>query len=73
MLETNPHTKLRSNRNSDCQIVPAYCGRQYQRKVIVLLGRHGLIGETVYKLTGWTVSLTWQRTVIAIKVTLNLS
>jgi molybdate transport system permease protein len=33
--------------------------------LIVLLGRHGLIGESIYKLTGWTVAFTWQAAVIA--------
>lgn len=36
--------------------------------LIVLLGRHGLIGETVYNLTGWTVAFTWQAAVIAATV-----
>ena len=36
--------------------------------LIVLLGRHGLIGETVYKVTGWTVAFTWQAAVIAATV-----
>lgn len=36
--------------------------------LIVLLGRHGLIGETIYKLTGWTVAFTWQAAVIAATV-----
>jgi len=33
--------------------------------LIVLLGRHGLIGEPIYNLTGWTVAFTWQAAVIA--------
>ena len=33
--------------------------------LIVLLGRHGLLGEPVYNLTGWTVAFTWQAAVIA--------
>jgi molybdate transport system permease protein len=33
--------------------------------LIALLGRHGLIGESVYNLTGWTVAFTWQAAVIA--------
>jgi len=33
--------------------------------LIVLLGRHGLIGEPVYRLTGWSVAFTWQAAVIA--------
>ena len=33
--------------------------------LIVLFGRHGLIGEPIYELTGWTVAFTWQAAVIA--------
>lgn len=33
--------------------------------LIVLLGRHGLIGEPVYNWTGWSVAFTWQAAVIA--------
>ena len=33
--------------------------------LIVLFGRHGLIGEPIYALTGWTVAFTWQAAVIA--------
>jgi molybdate transport system permease protein len=33
--------------------------------LIVLLGRHGLIGEPIYSLTGWTIAFTWQAAVIA--------
>ena len=33
--------------------------------LIVLLGRHGLLGEPIYHLTGWTVAFTWQRTLAA--------
>ena len=33
--------------------------------LIVLFGRHGLIGEPIYDLTGWTVAFTWQAAVIA--------
>jgi molybdate transport system permease protein len=33
--------------------------------LIVLFGRYGLIGEPIYKLTGWTVTFTWQAAVIA--------
>src|SRR5258705_1227902 len=33
--------------------------------LIVLLGRHGLIGEPISKLTGWTVAFTWQAAGIA--------
>ena len=36
--------------------------------LIVLLGRHGLIGGAVYSLTGWTVAFTWQAAVIAATV-----
>jgi len=36
--------------------------------LIVLLGRHGLIGETIYNVTGWTVAFTWQAAVIAATV-----
>ena len=33
--------------------------------LIVLLGRHGLIGGFLYDLTGWTVVFTWQGAVVA--------
>jgi molybdate transport system permease protein len=33
--------------------------------LIVMFGRHGLLGEPIYKLTGWTVAFTWQAAVIA--------
>src|SRR4030095_12627259 len=33
--------------------------------LIVLLGRHGLIGEYIYRITGWTIAFTWQSAVIA--------
>ncbi len=33
--------------------------------LIVIFGRHGLVGEPIYKLTGWTVAFTWQAAVIA--------
>jgi molybdate transport system permease protein len=33
--------------------------------LIVLCGRHGLIGAPIYKLTGWTVAFTWEAAVIA--------
>jgi len=36
--------------------------------LIVLLGRHGLIGEPINKLTGWTVVFTWEAAVIAATV-----
>lgn len=33
--------------------------------LIATFGRHGLIGEPIYNLTGWTVVFTWQAAVIA--------
>jgi molybdate transport system permease protein len=36
--------------------------------LIVLLGRRGLLGQYIYKLTGWTVTFTWQAAVIAASV-----
>jgi molybdate transport system permease protein len=33
--------------------------------LIVLCGRHGLLGGPIYNLTGWTVTFTWQAAVIA--------
>jgi len=33
--------------------------------LIILFGRHGLIGEPIYRITGWTVVFTWQAAVIA--------
>jgi molybdate transport system permease protein len=33
--------------------------------LIVLFGRHGLIGEPIYNLTGWTITFTWQAAVVA--------
>src|SRR5262249_12861299 len=36
--------------------------------LIVLLGRHGLIGESIYNLTGWSIAFTWQAAVIAATV-----
>lgn len=33
--------------------------------LIVLLGRHGIIGEFIYNLTGWTIVFTWQGAVVA--------
>ena len=33
--------------------------------LIVLLGRRGLIGGTIYDLTGWTFAFTWEGAVIA--------
>jgi len=36
--------------------------------LIVLLGRHGLLGQYIYELTGWTVAFTWQAAVITATV-----
>ena len=36
--------------------------------LIVLLGRHGLIGSYLYELTGWSVVFTWWAAVIAAAV-----
>ncbi len=36
--------------------------------LIVPLGRRGLLGQYIYKLTGWTVTFTWQAAVIAAAV-----
>jgi len=36
--------------------------------LIVLLGRHGLLGEPIYNITGWTIAFTWQAAVIAATV-----
>ncbi len=33
--------------------------------LIVLLGRHGLLGSFIYDLTGWTFAFTWQGAVAA--------
>src|SRR6185295_11620121 len=33
--------------------------------LIVLLGRHGLIGAPIYSLTHWTIAFTWQAAVVA--------
>jgi molybdate transport system permease protein len=33
--------------------------------LIVLFGRHGLLGEPIYRLSNWTVVFTWQAAVIA--------
>ena len=33
--------------------------------LIVLFGRHGLIGEPLYEATGFTVAFTWQAAVVA--------
>ena len=36
--------------------------------LIVLLGRHGLLGQYIYELTGWTVAFTWEAAVITATV-----
>lgn len=36
--------------------------------LIVLLGRHGLLGQPIYRLTGWTITFTWQAAVVAATV-----
>src|SRR5258705_13857485 len=36
--------------------------------LIVLLGRHGLIGETLYRVTGWTIAFTWEAAGVAANV-----
>ncbi|HEV2500848.1 MAG TPA: molybdate ABC transporter permease subunit [Terriglobia bacterium] len=36
--------------------------------LILLLGRSGLLGRYVYRLTGWSVAFTWQAAVIAATV-----
>ncbi len=33
--------------------------------LIILLGKNGIMGNYIYKLTGWTVMFTWQAAVIA--------
>ena len=33
--------------------------------LILLLGRHGLVGRYVYRLTGWTLAFTWEGAVVA--------
>lgn len=33
--------------------------------LIVMLGRHGVLGGLVFNLTGWTIAFTWQAAVIA--------
>jgi molybdate transport system permease protein len=33
--------------------------------LIILLGRHGLLGEFLFRVTGWTISFTWQAAVVA--------
>ncbi len=36
--------------------------------LILLLGRHGVLGEPLYALTGWTLTFTWVAAVIAATV-----
>jgi molybdate transport system permease protein len=36
--------------------------------LIILLGKNGIIGNRIYKLTGWTIMFTWQAAVIAATV-----
>lgn len=36
--------------------------------LIILLGKNGIIGNHIYKLTGWTIMFTWQAAVIAATV-----
>jgi molybdate transport system permease protein len=36
--------------------------------LIILLGKNGIIGNYIYKLTGWSVMFTWQAAVIAATV-----
>jgi molybdate transport system permease protein len=33
--------------------------------LILLLGRHGLLGRYLYSLTGWTLAFTWEAAVVA--------
>jgi len=33
--------------------------------LILLLGRHGLLGRYMYRLTGWTLAFTWEGAVVA--------
>ena len=33
--------------------------------LILLLGRHGLVGRYLYRLTGWTLAFTWEGAVVA--------
>jgi len=41
--------------------VTGYC-------LIIILGKNGIIGNYIYKLTGWSVMFTWQAAVIAATV-----
>ena len=36
--------------------------------LIVLLGRRGWLGRSLYELTGWTIAFTWQAAVVAASV-----
>jgi molybdate transport system permease protein len=36
--------------------------------LIILLGKNGIIGNYIYKLTGWSVMFTWQAAVVAATV-----
>jgi molybdate transport system permease protein len=36
--------------------------------LILLLGRHGLLGRYLYALTGWTLAFTWEAAVVAASV-----
>ena len=36
--------------------------------LIILLGKNGIIGNQIYKLTGWSIMFTWQAAVIAASV-----
>jgi molybdate transport system permease protein len=36
--------------------------------LIILLGKNGIIGNQIYKLTGWSIMFTWQAAVIAATV-----
>jgi len=36
--------------------------------LIILLGKNGIIGNYIYKLTGWSIMFTWQAAVIAATV-----
>ncbi len=36
--------------------------------LIILLGKNGIIGNHIYKLTGWSIMFTWQAAVIAATV-----
>ena len=36
--------------------------------LVILLGRHGFIGESLFRWTGWSVMFTWQAAVVAASV-----